>query len=95
MAPEQIRGERAIARTDLWALGVVAAELADGAHPFRRGEQAPPADWPQRIEGGATVPGSRPAGLRNFVDATVQIAAYRRPSATGALQLLDSAWPQP
>jgi serine/threonine protein kinase len=28
MAPEQLRGERAIDRTDVWALGVVAGELA-------------------------------------------------------------------
>jgi serine/threonine protein kinase len=96
MAPEQIRGERAIPQTDLWALGVVAAELSDGTHPFRRvREQSPPPDWLQRIEGGAVVPGSRPAGLRDFVDATVQMAAYRRPSAAEVVQLLDSVWPQP
>jgi serine/threonine protein kinase len=96
MAPEQIRGERAIPQTDLWALGVVAAELGDGAHPFQRvGEHSPPPDWLQRIEGGAAVSGSRPGGLRDFVDATVQMAAYRRPSAPEAVQLLDSAWPQP
>lgn len=93
MAPEQLRGERAINQTDLWALGVIAAELANGAHPFFRGEQGPPADWGQRISGGAAVPGSRPAGLRDFVNATVQVAAYRRPSSPDARQLLDAAWP--
>jgi eukaryotic-like serine/threonine-protein kinase len=95
MAPEQIRGERAIPQTDLWALGVVAAELGDGAHPFQRvGEHSPPPDWLQRIEGGAAVSGSRPGGLRDFVDATVQMAAYRRPSAAEAVRLLESAWPK-
>ena len=93
MAPEQLRGERAINQTDLWGLGVIAAELANGAHPFLRGETGLPADWVQRINGGAAVPGSRPAGLRDFVDATIQVAAYRRPSASDALQLLDAAWP--
>jgi eukaryotic-like serine/threonine-protein kinase len=95
MAPEQIRGERAIPRTDLWSLGIVAAEVASGAHPFRRGERQLPADWPLRIEGRAAIPGSRPAGLRDFVDATVQMAAYRRPTAAEAVQLLDSVWPVP
>lgn len=93
MAPEQLRGERAINQTDLWALGVVAAEVANGAHPFLQGEKTLPADWDQRISGGAAVSGSRPAGLRDFVNATVQVAAYRRPSAPDARQLLDAAWP--
>jgi len=36
MAPEQVRGERADARSDLFALGVVLHELLTGANPFRR-----------------------------------------------------------
>jgi len=36
MAPEQVRGERADARSDLFSLGVVLHELLSGANPFRR-----------------------------------------------------------
>lgn len=93
MAPEQLRGERAIDRTDMWALAVIAGELATGRHPFWRGESGLPPDWDSRLQAGIVIPGSRPAGLRDWVTAAGQYAAYRRPTAVRSRDLLEAVWP--
>jgi serine/threonine protein kinase len=94
MAPEQFRGERATDRSDMWALAVVAAEVAANQHPFWQGEPSPPADWQRRLQPGPDVPARRPAGLRDWVRAVGQFRGYRRPTATRARELLETAWPQ-
>jgi serine/threonine protein kinase len=94
MAPEQLRGERAIDRTDLWGLVVVAAQLAAGQHPFLKAGDSPvPNDWESRQKAGFNIPSSRPGGLAAWIAAVGQFEAYRRPTATAAGQLLDQHWP--
>lgn len=53
MAPEQILGEGATARADVWALGVLLHELLAGARPFDAADRRAIA---QRIRGGAPEP---------------------------------------
>ncbi|ORV97939.1 hypothetical protein AWC08_00200 [Mycobacterium gordonae] len=93
MAPEQLLGERAFERTDIWAVAIIVAELASGQHPFWRGEPRPPADWHGRLQAGITIPGSRPAGLRDWLLLAGEYRGYRRPSAIVARQQLESMWP--
>lgn len=93
MAPEQLAAERAVDRTDIWAVAVVAAELARGDHPFRRaGENTPPGDWDSRLRGGLTIPGSRPAALHDLLGRTGDYRAYRRPSAADAIAHIEGHW---
>jgi eukaryotic-like serine/threonine-protein kinase len=72
MAPEQVRGEPADARADVFAFGAVLSELLSGNRAFRRGSPVetmnailtdPPAPLPAELSGGALerVPlGARP-----------------------------------
>lgn len=93
MAPEQLQAERAFDRTDIWAVAVIVAELASGQHPFWRGEQNPPSDWHGRLQAGMTIPGSRPAGLRDWLRLAGDCRGYRRPTAVGARRQLEAMWP--
>ncbi len=94
MAPEQLQGERAFDRSDIWAIAVTAAELASQQHPFlRSGEYSPPPDWDARLKAGMAIPGSRPAGLRDWLQSAGAYPGYRRPTAEDARRQLESLWP--
>jgi serine/threonine protein kinase len=93
MAPEQMQGERAFDRSDVWAVAVIGALLAAHDHPFWRGEPTVPPDWDDRLKAGMNIPGGRPAGLRDWLRTAGAYPGYRRPSATDARQLLETLWP--
>lgn len=93
MAPEQLRGERAIHQSDMWAVAVIAGELAGGQHPFHRpGEMPIPTDWDTRLRARISLPGSRPAALRDVIVMAGDYRAYRRSDAHRAREMIEANW---
>lgn len=69
MAPEQLLGKPAEARTDLYALGVLLYELASGTRPFRADVQA--ALIGEILHKEAAAPSSRRIGIPLWLDGVV------------------------
>ena len=86
MAPEQMRGETADQRTDVWALGVLLFEMLTGARPFAAATTTelfaavlkdPPAAWPR----------SAPAAIRRVVERCLEKDPGRRYQSAREVQL--------
>lgn len=95
MAPEQLQGERAFDRSDLWAIAVIAVIAADLA------SQQHPSGAASGIRRRTGTPDCRRASpsqvvallLRAWLRSAGAYPGYRRPTAEDARQQLESLWP--
>lgn len=87
-SPEQLRGERARRAADLWSVGVTVRHVLDGRHPFYPEEGLVWEDIPGHLQSGPHPIRCSEEGLQEVLDRLVQVAEYKRGSATSNLRRL-------
>jgi eukaryotic-like serine/threonine-protein kinase len=91
MAPEQIRGTTADARTDVWALGVLLYEMATGARPFT-GQTFPEVFSSILTSAPDPLPANIPAALRIVIERCLEKEPERRYQRAGDVQVALEAF---
>lgn len=84
-APEQLRLEPALDRSDVWAIGIIVIEAMTGLHPYLGSTVTLPEDYMDVIRGHPELPSEIDQVIRDLLLAMTDFAAYRRPSARQAL----------
>jgi len=85
MAPEQLGGGAVDARADLFSFGVVAWELASGAHPFGAEPALALSNMSAIMDGRATLPGKALAGIDRIVLRCLRASPADRYESAAAL----------
>jgi serine/threonine protein kinase len=90
MAPEQLRSERALKASDLWAIGVILLECSTGQHPFfNEGETLTLDEALARVSQVPTVPDGIPHDVADLIQRCLAETPYRRGTVAKALERLD------
>ncbi|MFD7160033.1 serine/threonine-protein kinase [Kribbella sp. NPDC059898] len=89
MAPEQLRQERALRASDLWAVGELLFEAAVGSHPFfRPGESLTIGEAMKRLSAPPEMPSTLPPDVAILIVRCLSDPPYRRGTVAKALSLL-------
>ncbi|RYF52671.1 MAG: serine/threonine protein kinase [Comamonadaceae bacterium] len=89
MAPEQLRQEKALRASDLWAIGEMLFEAATGSHPFfRQGEALGLPDALARLSTPPVLPSDLPADIADLILRCLSEVPHRRGTVAKALSRL-------
>ncbi|MFL6126606.1 serine/threonine-protein kinase [Actinophytocola sp.] len=90
MSPEQLRGERALKASDLWAVGTMLYEAATGYHPFfGDGERLTIDDALTRLQRPIAMPEKLPSGIADVIKRCLSQQAYKRGTVVRLIGLLN------
>ncbi|MCX4726975.1 serine/threonine-protein kinase [Streptomyces sp. NBC_01306] len=86
MAPEQLRGDRALKASDLWAVGVVLYEAATGTHPYvAPGETLSWDTFFERIKNKPALPEHVPVTVSDLIDRCLSEQPHKRGTVAKAI----------
>ena len=87
-APEQLRFEPALDRSDVWAVGVIVVEAITGFHPYLGNNSELPDNYLDTLRSDMEMPSAVEGDTRDLLLRMTEFAAYKRPAALSALAQL-------